>query len=217
MKIVFIFGYAYILDTFGYVCLVLDTFGYVWIRLDTFGYVILDTFTFWIPRDHIQKIWILVSKNLSFVSTSRTKWPRIQNVQNLDMFWILVSKIAAVVFIFVWFLQQKLRNNRIQTYPKQQQTYPKPYQNVSKTHCARIQKSYPKKDKRIQKRPKSYPNVSKILDTKRIQNWIVSKIYVSKTMLSKCDFSGAQTMSSCKCSPQNIGKVTEIPRGAPYK
>ena len=33
------FGYAYILDTFGYVLIILDTLGYAWIRLDTFGYV----------------------------------------------------------------------------------------------------------------------------------------------------------------------------------
>ena len=122
------------------------------------------------PRDHIQFFWILVSKNLSFVNTSRTKWPRIQKNQNLKMFWILVSKIAAGVLIFVCFLQQQLQNKRIQTYPKHKKTYPKQHKHVSKTHCACIQKSYPKKDKRIQKRTKSYQNVSNILDTKRIQN-----------------------------------------------
>ena len=42
--LVIIFGYAYFLDTFGYVLIILDTFGYAaegahyfWIRLDTFG------------------------------------------------------------------------------------------------------------------------------------------------------------------------------------
>jgi len=104
----------------------------------------------------------------------------------LNDFGIPVSTNMEGMLIFVWCLLQKLQQHRIQAYPTQEQTYPKTYQHVSKTHCARIQESYLEKSKLIHTWPKWYPNVSKMLDTKRIQNWFVSNIYVSNNKSPKC-------------------------------